>query len=168
MGLVTITDIQDGTDADANDVNSRFATVVSEINGGLDSANLANNAVTQAKIAAASVSSDKLTLSKTQDANGWTVYDFGTFKQYRKKGTFQVTIPGYGWISGEGEVALPAGMSSLGTRFLDAATGSNDAAVTVNPYFTNAGTSIIFNVTNAYSLEVANKDVSYSLTITES
>jgi len=30
----------------------------------------------------ASIGSSKLNLSKTVDANGWTVYDYGTFKQY--------------------------------------------------------------------------------------
>lgn len=30
--------------------------------------------------------------TKTVDANGWTVYDFGNFKQYSKRVTFSQTI----------------------------------------------------------------------------
>lgn len=91
-----------GTSASASEVNDNFDTIYNDYNGGISSVNLANNAVTTAKItdgnvttakiadgnvttakiADDAVTSAKLNPSKTTDANGWTVYDHGTWKEY--------------------------------------------------------------------------------------
>ena len=42
MGLISVTNIADGTVIDANDVNSPINTIVNEINGNLSEANMAN------------------------------------------------------------------------------------------------------------------------------
>lgn len=60
MGLITINPESDGTSADANDLNSRFAIVTGVINGNIDSANIASGGVTAANLAAGAVTSDKI------------------------------------------------------------------------------------------------------------
>lgn len=42
MGLISVTNIADGTVIDANDVNSPINTIVNEINGNLSEANMSN------------------------------------------------------------------------------------------------------------------------------
>ncbi len=91
MGLINYTNIEDNTPALANGLNERFGAIVDEVNGNLSSQNLANSAVTREKIAPGAVSSDKLDLSYTTDANGWQVFDFGPFKRYVRS---VVTLPG--------------------------------------------------------------------------
>ena len=88
MTLLNITDVQDDTAADANDLNSRFTQVSQVVNGNIDAQNISDSAVTQSKLASGAVTVSKLGLTKTQDANGWTVYDFGAWKEYRKKVTY--------------------------------------------------------------------------------
>lgn len=86
--LISITDILDGISAKGNDINSRMATLLGLLNGNIDASNIAAQAITQAKIATGAVTSDKLAPTKSQDANGWTVYDHGTWKSYCKKATY--------------------------------------------------------------------------------
>lgn len=51
MGTVNITDITDGTTADADDVNSRLTAITDEVNGNLDSNNIATSGVGTNQIA---------------------------------------------------------------------------------------------------------------------
>lgn len=70
MGLLSIPNIVEGTLAKAGDVNSRVATIVSLLNGGIDSANiragsvgttqLANESVDNSKIKTGTLTRDKL------------------------------------------------------------------------------------------------------------
>lgn len=60
MGLISVSDVADGTGIDATDLNTRVNAIVNEVNGSLSSANLANNAVTTAKITDDSVTDAKL------------------------------------------------------------------------------------------------------------
>lgn len=89
MGLVSITQINNGDDA--NDVlfNSRISAIVNELNGNIDQDNLATSAVATAKIADSAVSTVKIAANavtaakiETQQAfiaptlsNGWVNYD---------------------------------------------------------------------------------------------
>jgi len=93
MTLLNITDVQDDTAADANDLNIRFTQVSQVVNGNIDAQNLLDSAVTSGKLASSSVTSTKLAPGVTQDANGWTVFDMGTFKMYKKKVT--TTLSGF-------------------------------------------------------------------------
>lgn len=88
MGLITLTNIEDGQDAVANALNERFGKIVDTVNGNIDSQNLKNNAVTREKIAPQSVTSDKLNITKSIDENGWMVTDYGTHRQYNKRVQF--------------------------------------------------------------------------------
>lgn len=51
MGTVNITDITDGTTADADDVNSRLTAITDQVNGNLDSNNIATSGVGTNQIA---------------------------------------------------------------------------------------------------------------------
>lgn len=63
MGLVSITTPNDGESIDASDVSNPLNTIVTAINGNIDSNNLASNAVTTAKITTNAVTADKLATS---------------------------------------------------------------------------------------------------------
>jgi len=60
MGLITYTNLEDGTPVTANVFNERFAQVIKEINGLLDQNNLADNAVTSSKYADGSLTNNKI------------------------------------------------------------------------------------------------------------
>lgn len=60
MGLISFTTITDGTTADAADVNTPLSTIYDEFNGNISAANLASDAVTNAKMADASVLPEQL------------------------------------------------------------------------------------------------------------
>lgn len=60
MGLISYTQLEDGTAATANSINTRFARVYDLVNGNIDSQNLSNSAVTESKIASESVTASKL------------------------------------------------------------------------------------------------------------
>lgn len=127
MGLITIPDLSDATDADANDINSRNATILGLVNGNIDSANikaagvattnLATDAVTTTKISAGAVTAAKI---ETQEAwitptlsGGWV--PFGSpFPplQYMKDSLGFVVLRGVsrlGTIGSSTVFTLPAG-----------------------------------------------------------
>jgi hypothetical protein len=70
VGTITpdLSGIVDGQVADAVDFTNPLNTITNEINGGLDSDNLADNAVTTAKITSANVTTAKL---ETELQHGW-------------------------------------------------------------------------------------------------
>lgn len=121
MSLINLTSIQNGDSANDTLFNSRYSLVVNEINGNLDADNLKDSAVTTPKLANTSVTPVKMNLSKTVDANGWTIYDYGTWKEYHKRVTFTFNY-------GAGAVAnlvlssnnLPVGMATIGNHHLTA------------------------------------------------
>lgn len=63
MGLINIPPVENGDANDENLYNSRFAPIVDEINGNLDSDNLATNAITTPKITNGAVTNAKLDTS---------------------------------------------------------------------------------------------------------
>lgn len=82
-----------------------------------------------ANLPAGSVMSSSLGLSKTVDANGWTVYNYGAHKVYNYRQSFSVTK-----VSGEyvdlTAVALPVGISTVGTNAVRAGFNCNVASDT--------------------------------------
>lgn len=60
MGLINITNLEDGQFAVANELNQRFGTIADTLNGNIDTQNLANNAVTRERIAPGAVTADKI------------------------------------------------------------------------------------------------------------
>ena len=66
MGLISITLPIDGEGIDSSDVNTPFNTIKDCINGNIDENNIANGAVTQAKLAATAVTSANTSLTIAQ------------------------------------------------------------------------------------------------------
>jgi hypothetical protein len=90
MGLVTPTQSNPGDTIEAADVNTPVNELAAVVNGGLDDQNLANSAVTAAKLGAGAVTPEKLSSgngtdwvwqSVTPTFNNWTVGD-GSFTCY--------------------------------------------------------------------------------------
>lgn len=118
MGLLTITNLEDGQDAVANALNERFGKIVDVINGNIESQNLKNNAVTREKIAPQSVTSDKLSINKYIDENGWTVTDYGTTKSYRYEKKGNITINGMSGFE-MFRIPLPVGVSNIDDMYVN-------------------------------------------------
>lgn len=103
MGLINYTNLEDDTTADANKFNERFGAIIDEVNGNLDTQNLKNSAVTEAKIADGAVTSSKIATERYVDANGWTVNDLGATKTY----TYTVPVSGISIVNGARKDNLP-------------------------------------------------------------
>lgn len=58
------------------------------------------------------VTQNEITFSKTTDANGWTVYDYGAFKMYARRVSVNTTIGGGSFSSGT--LSLPVGITNTG------------------------------------------------------
>lgn len=89
-----------------------------------------------------------LTNTKTTDANGWTVYTNGTWTQYRKRMTFSQFINSAQVLTLSSS-NLPAGMSSLGTNFIDSnfVFGGNAYDFSVHLEMGTSSTSIVATIT---------------------
>jgi len=82
-----------------------------------DDGSLKDDAVTTDVIADDAVTSDKLAPSKTTDANGWTVYDFGTWKRYSKRMAFSQTVTASSIaVLSPTTNNFPVGVSTIGTK----------------------------------------------------
>lgn len=84
MGVVNPSQSNPDDEITADAINAPINQLAAVLNGNVDSNNLADSAVSTTKLAAGAVTSSKLAPSKTTDANGWTVYDHGTWKEYVK------------------------------------------------------------------------------------
>ena len=108
MATITVSLPTDTTTAEVADYNTPITTIVNEINGGLDSNNLAANAVTTAKITNANVTGSKIDFT-TSGSLGYAETNAtitNIFSTYLKALTVTVTIPaGVTRIKLEGLVA---------------------------------------------------------------
>ena len=148
MGLITLTNIEDGQDAVANALNERFGKVVDEINGNIDSQNLKNNAVTREKIAPQSITSDKLFVDRYVDENGWTVSDYGGYKRYSRHGVYTGTLPAHGWGIQRTDISFPAGCDYQ--DIVGSFISSNDQAIQATFSHFGSDKKIAFAVLNSY------------------
>ena len=73
MATINPATVTDGETIDASDLNNPINTIADEINGNLDAENLANNAVTTAKIAAGAVTPNSL-LASTGSSWVWQAW----------------------------------------------------------------------------------------------
>lgn len=73
MGLISFTQINDGTTSQASQVNNPLNTIYDEFNGNISAANLANNAVTAPKLADGSVTPAKTAIYNYQTDNSNTI-----------------------------------------------------------------------------------------------
>ena len=108
---------------------------------------LSNRDIVQALISIAQAISGKAT--PYVDANGWTVYDYGLYKEYRKRVTFNVA-------AGTAVLAIsstnfPVGVSSLGNVFISYswATQSNAFDADISMENSTLATSLNFTYQSA-------------------
>lgn len=104
MSLISFSNIQDGSTIDAADVNSPMNTIYNDYNGGIDSNNLADNAVTATKLANDNVTDAKLVYGKVRTRQGgsatnWattgtTTYDYSTTNTFIQCGSIAITGTG--------------------------------------------------------------------------
>lgn len=66
MALISFTDIQNNTTADANDVNDIFDIIFNEFNGNIEAANIKDSTITAAKLA-----NDAITMTKYHNPYGF-------------------------------------------------------------------------------------------------
>ena len=148
MGLVSYTQLEDGTDALANDMNERFGKIYGEFNGNIDSANLKNSAVTREKIAPQAITSDKLLVKREYDQDGWLVTDYGGYKRYTRTGTFDQTAAGniFGYL--HTDISFPSGCTAA--NIVGCYVAATDQAISIgfSQYYPN---KISFNYQNKYS-----------------
>lgn len=89
--LINIPSLSNQTDADANDINSRFAIVQNAINGNIDTSNLSDSAVTTSKLANESVINTKIapgTIVASRLNTSWV----GTSTAKSNQGTTSTTV----------------------------------------------------------------------------
>lgn len=113
------------------------------------------------------VQGQNINVVKTVDANGWTVYDYGNFKQYKKRGQTTVSVGASGWTSSYNAGGnLPVGMSTLGNNFVEFSGSTGDAAITVGVYYHPGATYINFVLTNQYGAALNNQTLNWTISIT--
>lgn len=89
--------------------------------------------------------------NKTTDANGWTVYDYGGWKEYRKRITFSQTInAGSGSQIVESSTNLPVGVATISDgsfSYSCTITNGNAYATNLVAEMSTAATSLAFTAT---------------------
>lgn len=92
--------------------------------------------------------------TKTVDANGWTVWDYGNRKEWTKKGSLIKTIDGSSWAPC-GDVNLPNGMTTLSNNILSSSLISTDSAISLNAGASTSSSVITIQGTNRYTGSIA-------------
>ena len=111
------------------------------------------------------VTKNEMDYTKTTDAAGYTVYDYGGYKQYRKKGTQVNSLTASQWKFGAALATLPTGMSSFTNHYIEGSVVASDAAVCVFLGCNDSGPYT--NMSNQYGGAINNFNVFWSVCITE-
>lgn len=100
-----------------------------------------------------SVTSSKLNPSKTVDANGWTVRDYGTWKEYNKLFTWtgSQSVGAHAGFDILGGSVLPVGLSNLTGSFLSFIGSANDRSFDITSTVGSSATSLGFAAINHWS-----------------
>ena len=93
--------------------------------------------------------------TKTVDANGWTVLDFGTYKEYLKYTTFTSNLTGNSWINNVADIQLPTGISTIGSRICIGTAHASDPAIILGLENRPEATSIKIAGRNIYSSQIS-------------
>lgn len=88
------------------------------------------------------------TVNKFTDANGWTVYDYGTWKEYKKRVTFSQTISGGAGLTVSSN-NLPSGMSTISTNFVHYSFVSTGNAFGLNIGYEGSSSTATLNFTTS-------------------
>lgn len=86
---------------------------------------------------------------KTTDTNGWKILNYGTHKEWVKKGSFSYTLDGYGWNS-PGLIRIPTELSILGENILTCSLASSDSAISLCGTCSENSSCFYFHATNCY------------------
>lgn len=92
------------------------------------------------------VTEKEVAFSKTLDANGWTVYDYGSWKEYRVRRTVNQSV-NTATVIGLSSQALPSGMATLGSNFLTGNFSLSGNAYALDWNFEMTSTSPTINIT---------------------
>lgn len=86
MGLINLTNLEDGQFASANQINQRFGTVVDTINGNIEGVNIKNGSITQQKLANNTLERmwpvGSVYINASDDTNPGTTIGFGTWEVF--------------------------------------------------------------------------------------
>lgn len=112
--------------------------------------------ITSDTLAESAVKNKNMALTTTTDANNWTVYDYGEYKEYRKRIAFSQSVGAGGTganLSISGNNNLPSGMGILGTNFFSStALLAGDAGLaTIRPQMTSSSSTLVFVIRNAHT-----------------
>lgn len=130
--------------------------------GVITNSKLADAAVNTSEIADGAVTSAKLNPSKTTDANGWTVYDYGTWKEYYKLVSFTGSdVIGNGNTRTQTSTNLPVGLTNLENTFFEANSYINEPFLWTTAQVTPTSTSMTVTTTN---LSGSNRTRTYQYT----
>ena len=103
---------------------------------------------------------------KNVDANGWTQWDFGTYKEWTKKGSGVNSIAGSAWTLMTLSANLPVYLGgNLGNCIASLSGTASDAAITVSAG--HSSTNIVAGLTNQFGGAVNNFTVYYAARIIE-
>lgn len=94
-----------------------------------------------------------INVSKSIDANGWTVLTYNNHKEYLITDTYSLTMQGNTW----GNVSvkrLPDGMSTLGNNFLTASIRPNDGAICCTMGIRPTDNAVSIQAYNAYNEQI--------------
>ena len=86
--------------------------------------------------------------TKSVDANGWTVIDFGTYKEYFMYFEQEITLDANGWNGYLIQKYLPVGMNRIGNAILTGVARASDAAIDLDIGIPSEGTMITINGRN--------------------
>lgn len=86
--------------------------------------------------------------SKVVDANGWTVYDYGSHKAYRKRVTINQAINGPVAVTLSSS-NLPTGMATLGSNFISGSKTLTGSSYGLNWGFEMSSASASLNITGS-------------------
>lgn len=96
------------------------------------------------------VNSAQIPVIKSSDANNWTVYDYGSWKAYRKRVTFVVTVGGGATTLSLSSANFPVGVANLNAHFMDYshATNGNAFGLSCVAEMTSGSSALNFTVTS--------------------
>lgn len=103
---------------------------------------------------------------KSTDANGWTVWDYGTYHEWSKKGTITASTAGNGW-SFYTLTTIPSMLSRLGTNIATTSMIPSDAAISLSPGGATNVTAMQVSAVNNYGNAVNNWQGFYQVLIRE-
>lgn len=106
-------------------------------------------------------------IRKSIDANGWTIYEFTTHKEYVKKIAFVSNFGAGYWGINSVITEFPEGMIELGDNILTTSCVTSDGAIMVCAGYSSKQKKIQLNFHNRASVDINNVTISAEFKITQ-